>query len=131
MIRFFKTIKPFLPILILYGFTLVLIFRVYLTPIAFQKLHFIGFGILAVSTIVLLINRAAGHLATGLLLLMGTFYKASFTAEVNVNGIKLGFMENMWQYSGHYLLLFVFYLLVNWKTIPIWIKQIFGEKKAS
>lgn len=131
MANFFKTIKPFLPILILVGFTLILVIRVYLTTIAFQKAHYIGFGILAVSTIILLINRAAGHLATGLLLFMGGLYKASFTAQVVTHGIKLGFMENMWHYSGHYLLLFVFYLLVNWKTIPIWIKQLFGDKNAS
>lgn len=131
MTHFFKTVKPFLPILILYGFTLVLVIRVSFTPIAFEKAHFIGFGILAVSSIILLINRAAGHLATGLLLFMGGLYKASFTAQIVTHGIKFGFMENMWHYSGHYLLLFVFYLLVNWKTIPIWMKQLSGEKNAS
>ncbi len=118
-------IRPFIPLIILYGFSVYLLSTVLLTDIALVRHHYIGFILLGVSTASFILKFPTGHLITGLTLIIGTFANASFTTSVQTFTLKLIFSID---FSWPYLLLLVLFVIINHKALPTWLRIAFVDK---
>ncbi|MBL7891418.1 MAG: hypothetical protein JNL63_02210 [Bacteroidia bacterium] len=91
-----------------------------------MRQHYIGLILLGIATASFIFKYPTGHLTTGLILFIGTFGKASFTPTVQTFGIKFIFSID---FSWHYLLLLILYVILNHKDLPTWLKIAFADNK--
>ena len=118
-----KKIKPFIPLLVLYGFTIYLLIYTGVTTAGLLPAHYIGFIVLGIASISLVLRNHIGYLILGAALLIGTFANASFTPTAVTITIRFGFSIS---FSWHYLALLVLYIILNRTDLPSWFAKTFG-----
>ena len=112
-----KQLKYFSPIIILYAFTAYTIATVLVTDISFTFKHYINFILVAIPTIAYFFKRETGHYLTGIVLLGGSFTKATFFPSYYY------FAIGTFKISWPYFLLFLFFIVIHWDSFPDWFRD--------
>jgi hypothetical protein len=109
-----KAIK-LMPLLALVIATIVLLFTVITTDVVLMKEHVFGLVSLAIVVAIQIFNTTMGYQATGVVLLIGTFAFAGFTASIFTVGI--GFIK----IDIYCILILLIYMVVHRNQLLDWI----------